>query len=115
MKGSWIACAEVPIRTVSDAVSPARPHGPPGGAGGARMIELSVVQGRPSGKRLEFPPGDYLIGRGVECHVRPESDWMSRQHCRLRVARDGASICDLGSRNGTLVNGSLVVGERPLK
>src|SRR5262249_14419396 len=28
---------------------------------------------------------------------------------------NGASICDLGSRNGTLVNGSLVVGERPLR
>jgi pSer/pThr/pTyr-binding forkhead associated (FHA) protein len=79
------------------------------------MIELCVVQGRPSGKRLEFPPGEYLIGRGLECHVRPESDWVSRQHCRLLVSPDGASICDLGSRNGTLVNGSLVVGERTLK
>jgi predicted component of type VI protein secretion system len=79
------------------------------------MIELCVVQGRPSGKRLEFPPGDYLIGRGPECHVRPDSDWVSRQHCRLRVSSDGASICDLGSRNGTLVNGTLINGERPLK
>jgi pSer/pThr/pTyr-binding forkhead associated (FHA) protein len=82
------------------------------------MIELCVVQGRPSGKRLSFPPGDYLIGRGEECHVRPDSDWVSRQHCRLRVTTEGASICDLGSRNGTLVNGDLVRvadGERPLK
>jgi pSer/pThr/pTyr-binding forkhead associated (FHA) protein len=79
------------------------------------MIELCLVQGRPNGRRLEFPPGEYLIGRGLECHVRPESDWVSRQHCRLRVSRGGASICDLGSRNGTLVNGSLVVGERSLR
>jgi pSer/pThr/pTyr-binding forkhead associated (FHA) protein len=77
-------------------------------------IELHVVQGRPSGKRLEFPPGEYYFGRGAECHVRPDSDWVSRQHCRLRVSHDGASIRDLGSRNGTLVNGRLVVGERRL-
>jgi predicted component of type VI protein secretion system len=77
-------------------------------------IELHVVQGRPSGKRLEFPPGEYYFGRGAECHVRPDSDWVSRQHCRLRVTRDAASIRDLGSRNGTLVNGRLVVGERLL-
>jgi pSer/pThr/pTyr-binding forkhead associated (FHA) protein len=77
-------------------------------------IELHVVQGRPSGKRLEFPPGEYYFGRGAECHVRPDSDWVSRQHCRLRVRHDGASIRDLGSRNGTLVNGRLVVGERLL-
>jgi pSer/pThr/pTyr-binding forkhead associated (FHA) protein len=78
------------------------------------VIALHVLQGRPSGKRLEFPPGEYYFGRGAECHVRPDSDWVSRQHCRLRVTPDGASIRDLGSRNGTLVNGRLVVGERLL-
>ncbi len=77
-------------------------------------VKLLVVQGRPSGKSLVFHSGDYFFGRGPECHVRPESDWVSRQHCILRVTGEGAFVRDLGSRNGTLVNGSLVLGERLL-
>jgi pSer/pThr/pTyr-binding forkhead associated (FHA) protein len=75
---------------------------------------LLVVQGRPAGKRLRFPNGIYYIGRGVECQIRPDSEWVSRQHCLLRVADDGAFLRDLGSRNGTLVNGELIIGERRL-
>jgi predicted component of type VI protein secretion system len=77
-------------------------------------VTLLVVQGRPLGKRLTFPPGEYYFGRGSECHVRPNSDWVSRQHCLLRVGEDQASLRDLASRNGTLVNGVIVDGERQL-
>jgi pSer/pThr/pTyr-binding forkhead associated (FHA) protein len=77
-------------------------------------IQLIVVQGRPEGRVLRFPPGQYYFGRGAECHVRPNSDWVSRQHCALRVTREGAWLRDLGSRNGTLVNGALLAGEQLL-
>ena len=56
-----------------------------------------------------------MIGRGSECHIRPNSDWVSRQHCLLRVTREGAWLRDLGSRNGTLVIGALLAGERLLE
>jgi pSer/pThr/pTyr-binding forkhead associated (FHA) protein len=78
-------------------------------------IQLIVVHGRPEGRVLRFPPGQYYFGRGAECHVRPNSDWVSRQHCALRVTCEGAWLRDLGSRNGTLVNGSLLAGERLLE
>src|SRR5437016_5251067 len=77
--------------------------------------KLLVVQGRPQGKSLLFPPGDYVFGRGAECHIRPNSDWVSRQHCLLHVSSDDSvSIRDLGSRNGTLVNGVRIVTETVL-
>jgi pSer/pThr/pTyr-binding forkhead associated (FHA) protein len=76
--------------------------------------KLVVLQGRPAGKTLTFPDGIYYFGRGEECHVRPNSEWVSRQHCLLRVAGDVVSLRDLGSRNGTLVNGARVEGERVL-
>jgi pSer/pThr/pTyr-binding forkhead associated (FHA) protein len=78
-------------------------------------ITLIVVQGRPRGKLFRFPPGHYYFGRGAECHIRPNSDWVSRQHCLLRVTREGAWLRDLGSRNGTLVNGELLASERLLE
>jgi pSer/pThr/pTyr-binding forkhead associated (FHA) protein len=77
-------------------------------------VQLRVVQGRPRGKALHFPPGEFLVGYGPECHVRPNSAWVSRQHCLLRVTGDGVHLRDLGSTTGTLVNGCLVVGERQL-
>jgi len=78
-------------------------------------VKLLVVQGRPQGKSLLCPPGEYVVGRGTECHIRPNSEWVSRQHCIFRVTADHRLfIRDLGSRNGTLVNGIRVVGEWPL-
>jgi pSer/pThr/pTyr-binding forkhead associated (FHA) protein len=77
-------------------------------------VKLVVVQGRPEGKHLVFPPGDYYFGRGAECHVRPNSAMISRQHCILRVDETGASLRDMGSRNGTLVNGLLISKEQRL-
>lgn len=76
-------------------------------------IKLLVVQGRPAGKELSFGPGEYYLGRGPECQVRFNSDWVSRQHCLLRVEQERVRLRDL-SRNGTLVNGELISGDRQL-
>jgi pSer/pThr/pTyr-binding forkhead associated (FHA) protein len=77
-------------------------------------FKLILVQGKPAGKCLSFALGEYYLGRGPECHLRFNSDWVSRQHCLLRVEEETISLRDLGSRNGTLVNGRLVQQERPL-
>jgi pSer/pThr/pTyr-binding forkhead associated (FHA) protein len=79
------------------------------------ILKLRVIQGKPAGKTLVFRPGgDYLLGRGDECHVRFNSDWVSRQHCLVRVRDTGAILRDLGSRNGTLINGLVCEGEQQL-
>jgi len=78
-------------------------------------LRLRIVQGRPQGQQLCFPRGEYLVGRGAECHVRPNSEWVSRQHCLLRVTADAAWLRDLGSRNGTLINGARLVSEQGLR
>jgi pSer/pThr/pTyr-binding forkhead associated (FHA) protein len=77
-------------------------------------VKFLVIQGRPLRKSLVFPHGSYVFGRGAECHIRPNSEWVSRQHCQLLVNDESASIRDLGSRNGTLINGERVMGEREL-
>jgi hypothetical protein len=77
-------------------------------------LHLKVVRGKPRGHCLAFPVGEYMIGRGPECDVRPNSDLVSRQHCLLHITDDSVTIRDLGSMNGTLVNGQLVTDARPL-
>jgi pSer/pThr/pTyr-binding forkhead associated (FHA) protein len=78
-------------------------------------VKMLVVQGRARGKCLQFPPGEFVFGRGPECHVRPNSPWVSRQHCLIRIGKEGVHVRDLGSTNGTLVNGTRLVGERPMQ
>lgn len=78
-------------------------------------VKLVVVQGKARGQQLPFPDGEFLFGRGPECHIRPDSEWVSRQHCLLRIKGDDISLRDLGSANGTLVNGVRLVGTRKLQ
>jgi pSer/pThr/pTyr-binding forkhead associated (FHA) protein len=77
-------------------------------------VKLLVVRGKPHGKGLSFPQGEFVIGRGDECHIRPNSSWVSRQHCLMRVTNQLVTLKDLGSTNGTLVNGQRIRGERDL-
>lgn len=77
-------------------------------------VQLLVVQGHPRGKSLHLPPGEFVVGCGPECHVRPNTAMVSRQHCLLRVTEDTVHLRDLGSSTGTLVNGSRLIGERQL-
>ncbi len=63
---------------------------------------------------LELPVGDFVIGRSDECQLSLDDPLVSRKHAVLRVRHDGVSLEDLGSRNGVLLNGSKVQGEREL-
>jgi WD40 repeat protein/serine/threonine protein kinase len=50
-------------------------------------------------------PGDYVLGRAPDADLRVEAELVSRRHARLIVNYDHALIEDLGSSNGTFVNG----------
>jgi pSer/pThr/pTyr-binding forkhead associated (FHA) protein len=47
-----------------------------------------------------------LIGRGDDCDVRLASHFVSRHHAEAWVEQDTLYLRDLGSRNGTVVNGA---------
>jgi Domain of unknown function (DUF1707)/FHA domain len=67
---------------------------------------------------LQLPePGPYplRIGRGHGCGLRLADDCVSRQHAELRAERGVWLLRDLGSMNGTWVNGVRVVGEVPVR
>jgi pSer/pThr/pTyr-binding forkhead associated (FHA) protein len=72
---------------------------------------LLVLQGKPQGKELPIHNSPFLIGRGPECHLRPNSDMVSRRHCALIVHGEEACIRDLGSTNGTIVDGERLTEE----
>jgi len=53
----------------------------------------------------ELVEGENLIGRGTECRVRILSEKVSRRHARVMVSGSRAVLEDLGSKNGTRLNG----------
>jgi pSer/pThr/pTyr-binding forkhead associated (FHA) protein len=52
-----------------------------------------------------------VIGRGKDCMVYLPAPEVSRHHCLLEVTPPSARVRDLGSRNGTFVNG-VMIGRR---
>jgi pSer/pThr/pTyr-binding forkhead associated (FHA) protein len=68
-------------------------------------VRLRVVGGPFSGQTLPVFRGKLLIGRAEDCDVRPDSEFVSGYHCVLLVDDYTLRVRDLGSRNGTLVNG----------
>jgi pSer/pThr/pTyr-binding forkhead associated (FHA) protein len=51
---------------------------------------------------------EFLIGRGADCDLRIKASAISRHHCLLRVRGQEVTVLDLGSSNGTFVNGQRV-------
>jgi len=59
--------------------------------------------------------GDFVIGRGEECHLVLDDSLVSRRHAVLRAAQEHVLVEDMGSRNGVRVNGARIDGRARLK
>jgi hypothetical protein len=74
------------------------------------LVKLRVMQGAQAGREVIIPVAEFVIGRGEECHLRPRSDAISRRHCVIVVNDKEVVLRDLGSKNGSYVNGQRVEG-----
>ena len=69
--------------------------------------ELVVLEGHLRG--TTFPLGvRAVIGRAIGCEIQLVHDGISRRHCEVVVRDEGATVEDLGSTNGTKLNGERV-------
>lgn len=66
---------------------------------------LKIVRGTSSGQTIDIRSGKFLIGREDDCHLRPQSGFVSRHHCVILLDEFTLRVRDLGSQNGTFVNG----------
>ena len=58
---------------------------------------------------FRLPPGSVkTIGRSPDAAFMVEAALVSRLHCQLLATDDALQVCDLGSTNGTFVNGKRV-------
>lgn len=73
-------------------------------------MEVLLVMFRDGGQHRPFPinEGTTVIGRREDCDLRIAVNDVSRKHCQIVLSNGTLSVNDLGSSNGTFVNGQKI-------
>jgi predicted component of type VI protein secretion system len=103
LSGKEISSAPRPAPHLDDTGNPTAvlPHG--------AAAELVVFQGRHAGKRVALSTGTTSIGRSSACQLcLRAANGVSRSHCQVQWSDQGFIVTDLGSRNGTVINGKVI-------
>jgi hypothetical protein len=82
---------------------------------GRPTATLTLSRGPGAGTRFDIGAAPVTIGRQDQCEVQVEGTWVSRRHARLAWTGMGYIVEDLGSTNGTFVNGERVSGQHALR
>ena len=72
------------------------------------VAELMVLVGPDEGRRFQLFEGTTHVGRSLDCEVVLNDRSASRKHFRLEALGSTVVLVDLGSENGTSVNGAQV-------
>jgi pSer/pThr/pTyr-binding forkhead associated (FHA) protein len=109
-----VAAMDAPRLSPIGGAAPRMDSGDMGEDNGATRVRMAVpkfilrgVSGPVFGKMYPVA-GATVIGRAPECGIPVTVDEISRRHVELKPTQDGLSVEDLGSANGTYVNGQRV-------
>jgi len=87
-------------------------HAPAGWGAGTRADDpvhfLLLLQDNAPPRRIPLPSLPATIGRTAPADIILEGGTVSRRHCRLELAGDRLLVSDLGSTNGTFIDGARV-------
>jgi pSer/pThr/pTyr-binding forkhead associated (FHA) protein len=108
-----VAYASVGQQDITNAFSPLRPAQADAATIMRRATDVAaflvVVNGPQRAQQLPFKGAAAAIGRDrSRCEIVLDDSIVSRQHARIELERDRFYINDLGSANGTFVNGARV-------
>lgn len=87
------------VTRVTNMVS-SRPH--------VGVAQLRVVDGPDRGVEIELPQAGVVIGTDKTCDIVLKDPFVSRRHCSVLPHAQGFAISDLGSSNGTIIDGVAV-------
>lgn len=79
-------------------------------------LDELILRGSDGGeRRVPIAKDRITLGRSRDCDVFIPDQWLSRMHAEILRDPGGLQIMDLGSKNGTLVNGRKIDGRVPLR
>ncbi len=81
---------------------------------GKPQITITVLAGPEQGHVFKIARPTTTLGRSNTCEVMITDPLVSRQHCQIILGMGGINLRDLGSTNGTFLNGTRVT-ESPLR
>ena len=76
---------------------------------------LKILTGLEAGRTYMLVEHQTVIGRSAHCDLSIDNEELSRRHCRVFRSGDTFVIEDLGSRNGTRVDGDVISFAVPLR
>ena len=82
---------------------------------GQTTATLTLSRGPGTGRRFDLGAAPVTIGRQAQCNVQVQGTLVSRRHARIVWTGKAYVVEDLGSTNGTFVNGERIVGPRVLR
>jgi Protein of unknown function (DUF3662)/FHA domain len=86
-------------------------------------VDAAIVEGMagkngalvlPDGSRIQLGEEPVRVGRLPDCAIALSDSQVSRHHAEIHTSEHGFEVVDLGSLNGTTVNGAKVQGEHTL-
>jgi pSer/pThr/pTyr-binding forkhead associated (FHA) protein len=78
-----------------------------------KLLEHPAVGGQR--REIAITKEEFLIGRGSDCDLRLGVSAVSRHHCLIRSCNGEVTLADLGSANGTFVNGQRLRSQTMLR
>ncbi len=73
-----------------------------------RRPQLEVDDGSSRPRRIALEGESFVIGRGRDAELHLDVDGVSRKHARITRVGQALSLVDLGSKNGTFLNGERI-------
>ncbi|WP_418725057.1 FHA domain-containing protein, partial [Dysosmobacter sp.] len=103
------ALAAVLLRKKKQPAAPAAPAAPPAPEAAGIFLRVETVCGTLAGDSPEYTlVRELTVGRDGACDIVFDDPSVSRRHARVFLAEDTVYLEDLGSQNGTRVNGTAI-------
>ncbi len=76
------------------------------------MWAIRILTGPQAGQIIPLKAGKNSLGRAPSCEVRLASSGVSKEHAQIFMTEDKVILSDMGSRNGTFVNGVRIQNQK---
>lgn len=103
------------VAAPADAPTTATPRAAPAAASDAAASRIVITSGPRSGLELDLPETGLSIGRSSGSGLQIKDDYTSGAHAKVVRWRDQWMVQDLGSTNGTYVDGKRITEATPVR